>query len=103
MRRRERLSSTLLGVANDAAAIRAEGTLAYLLRRKIAVGAEYRSRRRNLGSDEESAAWDTFVAWTPNRHVSIVAAYANLGSIAAPPTGESGDQAGAYLSAQVGF
>ncbi len=91
------------GDRNDDAAIRAEGTLAYLLRRKVAVGVEYRSRGRNLGSDEESAAWDAFVAWTPNRHVSIVAAYANLGSIAAPLTGESADQDGAYLSAQVGF
>ena len=80
------------GDRNDDAAIRAEGTLAYLLRRKVAVGVEYRSRGQNLGSDDESAAWDAFVAWTPNRHVSIVAAYANLGSIAAPLTGESGDQ-----------
>lgn len=91
------------GDRNDAATIEAEGTLAYLVRRKVAVGVEYRTRGRNLGSDEESAAWDAFVAWTPNRHVSIVAAYANLGSIAAPLTGQTADQDGAYLSAQVGF
>jgi hypothetical protein len=67
------------------------------------VGVEYRTRGRNLSVDEESAAWDAFIAWTPNRHISIVAAYANLGSIAAPLTGQTADQAGAYLSAQVGF
>ena len=91
------------GDRNDAAEIQAEGTLAYLVRRKVAVGVEYRTRGRNLSIDEEGAAWDAFVAWTPNRHVSIVAAYANLGSIAAPLTGQTADQDGAYLSAQVGF
>jgi hypothetical protein len=91
------------GDRNDDAEVQAEGTLAYLVRRKIAVGVEYRTRGRNLSVDEESAAWDAFIAWTPNRHISIVAAYANLGSIAAPLTGQTADQDGAYLSAQVGF
>jgi hypothetical protein len=91
------------GDRNDDASIRAEGTIAYLLQRKVAVGVEYRARGRKLDNDDESAAWDAFIAWTPNRHVSIVAAYVNLGSIAAPITGSSADQAGAYLSAQVGF
>jgi hypothetical protein len=36
-------------------------------------------------------------------HVSIVAACANLGSVAAPITGLFAHQDGAYLSAQVGF
>lgn len=91
------------GDRNEGASIRAEGAIAYLLRRKVAVGVEYRARGRNLGSDDESAAWDAFIAWTPNRHVSIVAAYVNIGSVAAPITGSSADQDGAYLSAQVGF
>ena len=96
----------LLGFGGDRdgdAALGAEGTIAYLLQRKVAIGMEYRARGRNLGSDDESAAWDAFIAWTPNRHVSIVAAYANIGSVAAPITGSSADQDGAYLSAQVGF
>jgi hypothetical protein len=91
------------GDRDDGAAVQAEGSIAYLLRRKIAIGVEYRSRGRHLGSDDETAAWDAFVAWAPNRHVSIVVAYANLGSIAAPLSGRSADQDGAYLSAQVGF
>ncbi len=36
-------------------------------------------------------------------HVSIVAACANLGSVAARITRSFADQDGAYLSAQVGF
>ena len=91
------------GDRDDDATIQGEATLAYLLQRKIAIGVEYRTRDRHLGVDDESAAWDAFVAWTPNRHISILAAYANLGSIAAPLTGQTADQAGAYLSAQLGF
>ena len=91
------------GDRDDDATIQGEATLAYLLRRKIAIGVEYRARDRHLSIDDESAAWDAFIAWTPNRHVSILAAYANLGSIAAPLTGQTADQAGAYLSVQVGF
>jgi len=91
------------GDLNDDAKLEVEGTVAYLLRRKVAIGVEYRSRPNNLSGDDERAAWDAFVAWTPNRHVSIVAAYANVGSIAAPLTAQTADQDGAYLSAQVGF
>lgn len=91
------------GDRDDDATIQGEATLAYLLQRKIAIGVEYRTRDRHLSVDDESAAWDAFVAWTPNRHISILAAYANLGSIAAPLTGRAADQAGAYLSAQLGF
>jgi DUF3034 family protein len=91
------------GDIDDGATLRGEATLAYLLRRRVAIGVEYRTRDRHLSVDDESAAWDAFVAWTPNRHVSVVAAYANLGSIAAPLTGQTADQAGAYVSVQLGF
>ena len=52
-----------------------ETTVGYLLTRKLAIGGEYRSKPDNLGVDDEGAAWDLFVAYAPNRHVSIVAAY----------------------------
>jgi hypothetical protein len=97
------VQARVAGVNAGVAHCQGEATLAYLLRRKVAIGVEYRTRDRNRSVDDESAAWDAFVAWTPNRHVSIVAAHANLGSIAAPLTGQIADQAGAYLSAQVGF
>ncbi len=80
-----------------------EGTVAYLLRRKLALGAEYRSKPHNLGADREDDAWDIFLAWAPTRNISLVAAYLNLGSILAPVTGVNRDQDGAYVSVQVGF
>ena len=80
-----------------------ETTVAYILTRKIAVGAEYREMPHNLGVDDERAAWDMFVAWTLSRHVSVVGAFVSLGSILGPVTHQSHDQNGAYLSLQVGF
>jgi hypothetical protein len=80
-----------------------EATIAYILNRKLAIGAEYRERPHNLSIDNERAAWDVFAAWTASRNVSIVGAFVSLGSILAPVTGVSRDQNGAYLSLQVGF
>ncbi len=79
------------------------GSIGYLLTRKLAIGAEYRSKPHNLVVDDESAAWDIFVAWAPTRNVSIVAAYLNLGSVLAPVTTVTHDQSGPYLSLQGGF
>jgi len=79
------------------------GTVAYVVTRKIAVGGEYRSKPHNLAVDDEGAAWDIFAAWAPLRTVSFVAAYLNLGSVLAPVTGVTRDQAGPYISVQVGF
>jgi hypothetical protein len=78
-------------------------SVGYLLTRKLAIGAEYRGKPHNLGVDDESAAWDVFVAWAPTRNVSIVAAYLNLGSVLAPVTTVTHDQSGPYLSLQAGF
>lgn len=78
-------------------------SVGYLLTRKLAIGAEYRSKPHNLGVDDESAAWDVFVAWAPTTNVSIVAAYLNLGSVLAPVTTVTHDQSGPYLSLQAGF
>jgi Protein of unknown function (DUF3034) len=96
----------LLGFGGDRGhnrSVEFETTIAYILTRKLAVGAEYREKPHNLGVDDERAAWDAFAAWTPSRNVSIVAAFVSLGSILAPVTKESQDQNGAYLSLQVGF
>ena len=96
----------LLGFGGDRGSdpsLRFEASAAYLLRRQLAIGAEYRGRTANLNVDDEADAWDVFVAWTPNRTVSVVLAYANLGSILEPVTGSDDDQDGAYASIQVGF
>jgi hypothetical protein len=92
----------LLGFGPDKEVV-PEATVAWMLNRKLAVGAEYRDRPDNLAVDDESEAWDVFLAWTPTHNISLVAAYLNIGSVLAPVTGDTGDQDGAYLSLQVGF
>ncbi len=96
----------LLGFGGDlrrARSLRAEGTLAYLLSTRVAVGGEYRQRPRDLIADDESGAWDAFVAFTASRHVSLVGAFLHLGGILAPVTHRAGAEQGAYVSLQVGF
>jgi hypothetical protein len=96
----------LLGFGGDRKSgysLEPEGTMAYLLTRKIAFGAEIRGSPHNLTVDNESAAWDVFAAWAPVKNFSLVAAYLNLGSILAPVTSVARHQDGAYLSVQVGF
>jgi len=83
--------------------VRFETSVAYLLMRTLAVGAEYRDKPHNLSVDDERGAWDAFVAWTASRHVSVVAAFVSVGSILSPVTHDTSDQNGAYLSLQVGF
>jgi hypothetical protein len=75
-----------------------EGSAALLLSRHVAIGAEYRSKPDNLGFARENDAWDAFVAWAPMRHVTLTAAYVDLGDIA---TFKS--QRGAFLSLQTSF
>lgn len=80
-----------------------EGSLAYLLNKNWVIGAEYREKPHNLSVDNERAYYDAFVAWFPTKNFSVTLAYANLGSIVAPVTGDSSTQSGAYLSLQAGF
>jgi hypothetical protein len=91
------------GDKQDKYSVRAETTMAYVLTRKLAIGGEYRSRPHNLTVDNEQAAWDAFIAWAPNKHFSIIGAYANIGALLTPVTHNSSDQDGAYVSVQVGF
>lgn len=80
-----------------------EASAAYLLTRKLAVGAEFRTKSNRLEgalggtSFREENAYDFFVAYAPTRNVSITAAYARLGQIALAR------QNGAYVSLQLGF
>ena len=96
----------LLGFGGDEdgdATLNFETTVGYLLTRKLAIGGEYRGKPDNLGVDNEGAAWDVFLAYAPNRHVSIIAAYLNLGNILGPATTVNHDQTGSYVSVQFGF
>ncbi len=83
-----------------------EGSVAYLLRRDLVIGAEARVKRGNLKNPalnlREQAAWDVFVAYFPSKNVSITAAYVDLGEIVGALTANR-RQTGGYLSLQVGF
>ena len=84
-----------------------EVSVAYLLSRQLAVGAEVRAKPDNLNpsilSDglKEQAWSDVFVAWAPNKHVSLTLAWVELGRVV--PAVVSRRQSGAYLSAQLSF
>ena len=75
-----------------------EGSLAYLLTRRIALGAELRTKPNNLRFADEGAAYDLFGAYFFNKNVSATLAYVDLGGIA-----RQGRQNGAYISIQAGF
>ncbi|MBE0315872.1 DUF3034 family protein [Xanthomonas citri] len=75
-----------------------EVSAAVVLSQSWAVGVEYRDKPNNLGFAREQAWADAFVAWFPNKHVSLTAAWADLGDIAT-----LADQRGPYLSLQVAF
>ncbi|HWU77196.1 MAG TPA: DUF3034 family protein [Rhodanobacter sp.] len=86
------------GDRNNAYKPEFEGSVAYLLSRHWAVGAEYRQKPNNLGIAREDDWYDAFVAWAPNKHVSLTLAYADLGNIVIKD-----NQRGVYASVQVGF
>lgn len=75
-----------------------EVSAAYLVNRKLAIGAEYRSKPDNLGISREDDWMDVFVAWAPSRNVSLTVAYVDLGNIVIKDR-----QRGVYASLQVGF
>jgi Protein of unknown function (DUF3034) len=82
--------------------LKPEFSLAYLLSKNVAIGAEYRFKPNNLafaGAAFEEQAWkDLFVAWAPTKNVSITAAYVALGNIVGHTR-----QTGGYVSAQLAF
>ncbi|GMM93621.1 DUF3034 family protein [Qipengyuania sp. MTN3-11] len=83
--------------ASDDYSLQFEGSLAYQISRRFAVGGEFRSKPDNLGLGEDD--WmDIFAAYAPTDFLTLTAAYADLGSIA---TFE--DQRGAFLQAQLAF
>lgn len=59
-----------------------EASAAVLLTDNIALGIEYRQKPNQLDFAREDDWQDVFLAWFINKHVSVVAAYADLGSIA---------------------
>ncbi len=89
-----------------------ELSVAWLLRRNLAVGVELRSmpdnlqaagRAAGLGAALREDAWkDLFVAWAPSKNLLLTLAWVDLGRIV-PGITQGRRQSGAYLSAQVAF
>jgi hypothetical protein len=77
-----------------------EGSAAYLINRKLALGVEYRTKPRNLGVDNEKDYYDVFLAYFPTKNLSVTAAYVDLGDIT---IFNPKKQRGWYLSLQTGF
>jgi hypothetical protein len=75
-----------------------EGSVAYLVTRQFAVGAEYRTKPDNLRFAHESDWLDVFAAYFFDKHVSATVAFVDLGSIATRK-----NQDGTYASLQIGF
>ncbi|MDH4465325.1 DUF3034 family protein [Acidovorax sp.] len=89
-----------------------EFSVAYLLNKNLAVGAEYRFKPNNLqalgaaaglGTALREDDWkDIFIAWAPSKNLSFTLAYVDLGRIV-PGITSNRRQTGYYLSAQVAF
>lgn len=75
-----------------------EGALAWLPHPSWALGVEYRQKPDHLAFAAEDDWADAFVAWFPNKHATVVVAWADLGSVA----GLDG-QRGGYLSLQLSY
>nr|WP_297356976.1 DUF3034 family protein [uncultured Caldimonas sp.] len=95
----------LLGFGSDEHGgyqVKPEVSVAWLLSRTVAIGAEYRAKPDNLafaGAAFREDAWkDLFVAWAPSKHLSVTLAYVELGNIVGHKR-----QSGAYGSVQVAF
>lgn len=86
------------GDRNDDYEALLEASAGVFLDRSWLIGTEYRQKPDNLGFAEEDDWWDVFVAWVPDRHLAVTAAWVNLGDIAGLE-----DQQGAYLSLQGSF
>jgi len=81
------------GDDNNNYEMQAETSLAALIGRRVAVGIEYRQKPDNLSYAKEDDWKDFFVAFVPDKHFSITAAWVDLGSIAG-----ADNQHGFYLS-----
>ena len=86
------------GDLGDSYAPQFEGSVGYLLTRRLVVGGEYRSKPSNLGFAKEDNWFDLFAAYAVTRNLSVTAGYVDAGSIAT-----FAGQRGLYLSLQAGF
>jgi len=86
------------GDENDDHELQFEASAAVFLSPRTAVGLEYRSKPDNLAFASEDDWSDLFIAWFPNKQISIAAAYTRHGSIAGLD-----NQDGFYFTVQASF
>lgn len=86
------------GDRNDDYEVMLEASAAIMLNPQTLVGIEYRQKPDNLSFAGEDDWADLFIAYFPNKQISFVAAYADMGSIAGLD-----HQTGVYLSVQASF
>jgi len=94
------------GDKNDTYQPQFEASAAVFLNPKTAFGGEYRTTPDNLSSTKSDPYKDVFVTWFPNKSLSLLLAYANLGNLpagfsAAGITKENGS--GIYFTATTNF
>jgi len=95
------------GTDRDKYRVEPEFSLAWLAKRTLAFGAEYRRKPDNLNPSllgaglKEDDWYDVFMAWAPTKHVSLTIAYVQLGRIV--PAVATKKQDGGYASAQFAF
>lgn len=75
-----------------------ETSVGVFLDRRWLAGVEYRQKPDNLSFAGEDDWWDLFLAWVPDRRLSVTAAWVNLGDVAGLEK-----QRGLYLSLQGSF
>lgn len=96
----------------DRYSLQTEFSVTWLLRKDLAIGAEYRFKPNNMQSLGAAAGlgaalrednWaDLFVAWAPNPNTSLTLAWVELGHIV-PGITANRRQRGLYLSGQLAF
>lgn len=86
------------GDKKDDYGVQFEGSAAWQLSRRVAVGGEFRSKPDNLGIAREDDWFDAFAAYAVNRHLTATIAYADLGSVATVK-----GQRGLFLQLQAAF
>ena len=86
------------GDKHDGYSAQFEGSAGLLISKRFVVGAEFRSKPDNLGFAKEDDSFDVFAAYAVSKHLSVTAAYVDLGEIATFK-----GQRGFYLSLQAGF
>lgn len=95
------------GTASSRYSLMPEISVAYLINKEWAIGAEYRMKPDKLnpsalGDGLREDDWkDVFVAWAPNKHVSLTAAYVDLGRVV--PGIQPRRQRGVYGSIQFAY